>query len=138
MEENRSIDEMLTRIEESERKQEKYARRQSLMTMVMALCCVGIFCVVLLAYQNVIPTAQKSIQAIGEVAEDLAAISNQLTEADLAGLVEHVDRMAVNSEQGIQQALEQINSIDIEELNRAIQALSDVVSPLAKLMGMFG
>lgn len=137
MEENRSVEELLTRIEESERRQEKYAKRQFLMSMVMALCCVGIFCAVLLAYQNVVPTAQKSLQTIGAVAEDLGQISNQLTEADLAALVEHVDQLAVNSEQGVQKALEQINAIDIDSLNQAIQDLSDVVSPLAKLMGRF-
>jgi len=137
MEENKKLEELLTRIDESERKQEKYAKRQYLMTMVMALCCVGIFCAVLMAYQSVVPTAQKSLQTIGAVAEDLGQISNQLTEADLASLVGHVDQLAVNSEEGIAKALEQINAIDIEGLNRAIQDLSDVVSPLARLMGRF-
>ena len=56
---------------------------------------------------------------------------------DLAGLVEHVDRLAVTSEEGIKDALEKIESIDIDELNRAIKALSDVVTPLARLMGKF-
>ena len=137
MEENRNLEELLTKIEESERRQEKYAKRQYLMTMVMALCCVGVFCAVLFAYKSVVPTAQRSLQTIGAVAEDLGQISNQLTEADLAALVDHVDKLAINSEEGIQKALEQINSIDIDSLNQAIRDLSDVVSPLAKLMGRF-
>lgn len=138
MEENRNLEELLTRIEESERRQEKYAKSQFFMTIIMAVCCVGVLCAVILAYQSVVPTAQKSLQTIGAVAEDLGQISNQLTEADLAALVEHVDKLAINSEEGIQKALEQINSIDIETLNQAIEDLSSVVSPLAKLMGRFG
>ena len=67
----------------------------------------------------------------------MGQVSNQLTEADLAALVDHVDKLAINSEEGIQKALEQINSIDIDSLNQAIQDLSDVVSPLARLMGRF-
>ena len=137
MEENRNLEEILARIEESERKQEKYMRRQCRMTMVMALCCVGILCAVILAYQNIVPAAQDSLQAIGEVTKDLGEISAQLTEADLAGLVEHVDQMAVTSEEGIKQALEQINAINIAELNQAIQALYEVIAPLAKLMSRF-
>ena len=137
MEENKNLEEILARIEESERKQEKYMRGQFLMTMVMALCCVGVVCAVVLAYQNLVPTAQEALVAINGVTKDLTQISAQLTEADLAALVEHVDNMAVTSEEGIKQALEQINSINIDELNQAIAALYEVISPLAKLMGRF-
>jgi len=137
MEENRNLEEILARIEESERKQESYMRRQFLMTMIMAVCCIGVLAAVILAYRNIVPTAQDALLAIGNVTKDLGEISAQLTEADLGSLVEHVDQMAVTSEEGIKQALEQINAIDIEGLNRAIQDLSDVVSPLARLMGRF-
>lgn len=137
MEENRKLEEILARIEESERKQEMYMRRQFLMTMIMAICCVGVLAAVILAYQNIVPTAQDALLAIGNVTKDLGEISAQLTEADLGSLVEHVDQMAVTSEEGIKQALEQINAINIEELNQAIAALYEVISPLAKLMGRF-
>lgn len=137
MEENRNLEEILARIEESERKQEMYMRCQFLMTMIMAICCVGVLAAVILAYQNIVPTAQDALLAIGNVTKDLGEISAQLTEADLGSLVEHVDQMAVTSEEGIKQALEQINAINIEELNQAIAALYEVISPLAKLMGRF-
>ena len=137
MEENRNLEEILARIEESERKQESYMRRQFLMTMIMAACCVGVLIAVIFAYRNIVPTAQDALMAIGNVTEDLGEISAQLTEADLGSLVEHVDQMAVTSEEGIKQALEQINAINIDELNQAIAALYEVISPLAKLMGRF-
>ena len=47
-------------------------------------------------------------EKIKAVAEDLGQVSNQLTEADLAALVDHVDKLAINSEEGIQKALEQM------------------------------
>lgn len=137
MEENRNLEEILARIEESERKQERYMRRQFLMTLVMAACCVGVLIAVILAYQNIVPTAQDALLAISSVTRDLGEVSAQLTEADLGSLVEHVDRMAVTSEEGIKQALEQINAINIDELNQAIEALYEVISPLARLMARF-
>lgn len=137
MEESRNLEEILARIEESERKQESYMRRQFLMTMIMAACCVGVLIAVIFAYRNIVPTAQDALMAIGNVTEDLGKISAQLTEADLGSLVAHVDQMAVTSEEGIKQALEQINAINIDELNQAIAALYEVISPLAKLMGRF-
>ncbi|MBQ5867989.1 MAG: hypothetical protein IIW68_01515, partial [Lachnospiraceae bacterium] len=75
MEENRKLEELLSKIEESERRQEKYAKRQYLMTIVMALCCVGMFCAVFLAYKSIVLTAQKSLQTIGAVAEELGQVS---------------------------------------------------------------
>ena len=98
-------------------------RRQFLMTLIMAACGVGVLVAVVLAYQNIVPTAQDALLAIGNVTKDLGEISAQLTEADRGSLVEHVDQMAVTSEEGIKQALEQINAINIEELNQAIEAL---------------
>ena len=111
MEENRKLEEILSRIEESERKQETYMKRQFLMTMIMAACCVGVLLAVILAYQNIVPTAQDALLAIGNVTKDLGEISAQLTEADLGSLVEHVDQMAVTSEEGIKL-----------RVNRSIQA----------------
>lgn len=137
MEENRKLEEILARIEESERKQEKYMRRQFMMTTVMALCCVGILCAVILAYQNIVPAAQDALMAVGNVTSNLSEISTELTKVDFRGLVEHVDHMAVTSEEGVKQALEQINAININELNQAIESLYDVIAPLAKLMGRF-
>ena len=51
--------------------------------------------------------------------------------------MEHVDQMAVTSEEGIREALLKIQAINIEELNQAIKGLSDVVSPLARLVSRF-
>ena len=137
MKENRNLEEILARIEESEKKQEQYSKLQFFMSIVMTVSCVGVLLVALFAYKNIVPSAQSALQTIGVVADDLSEISKQLTEADLAGLVEHVDHMAVTSEQGLEQALEKINAINIEELNQAIDALYEVISPLAKLMSRF-
>ena len=43
----------------------------------------------------------------------------------------------MTSEKGVEQALEKINAMDIDTLNQAIQALHDVVEPLAKLTRIF-
>ena len=70
-----------------------------------------------------------SLDTIETVAADLQVVSDQLSRADLETLVEHVDQMAVTSEEGIREALLKIQAINIEELNQAIKGLSDVVSP---------
>lgn len=151
MEENKKMEELLEKIDNSEKQQRSYAKWQFIMSVITAVSCFGIFCVAVMAYQAVVPTvrdmmpvaqemipmAQHSLESISTVAENLNEISSQLISADLAGLVEHVDHMAVASEESLLEALETINAINIEELNTAIRSLSDVVTPLANLMGRF-
>ena len=118
MEENRNLEEVLARIEESERKQEKYMRRQYLLTMVMALCCVGVLCAVILAYQNIVPAAQEAILSIAGVTEDLGAISKQLTEADLQQIKTDSEKLEVFQKTAeTPEILAQIPLLEISEID---------------------
>lgn len=128
---------MMEQLIETEEERKKYARKQFYMLAVMAACTAAVFLLVFSAYVSLVPKLKNSAAEIETATKELRVISRQLSEADLAGLVKHVDQMAVTSEEGVKEALEKIESIDIDELNHAIKSLSDVVSPLAKLMGRF-
>ena len=52
----------------------------------------------------------------------------------LSGLEKYITLL---DQEGVEQALEKIQSIDIEKLNQAIASLNDVVEPLAKLTKIF-
>ena len=52
-------------------------------------------------------------------------------------MVENVDKLVVTSQDGVTQALEKINTMDIEALNKAIANLSAVVEPMAKFFKIF-
>ena len=51
--------------------------------------------------------------------------------------IESITDLADNGSDGMQEALEKMNSIDIEKLNGAISDLSDVVAPMAEFFGRF-
>lgn len=125
------------KLEEAEEKRMFYAKRQLYLSAVAAASCFLLFCVVTAACLSVLPRVHSSLDTIETVAADLQVVSDQLSRADLETLVEHVDQMAVTSEEGIREALLKIQAINIEELNQAIKGLSDVVSPLAKLVNRF-
>lgn len=137
MEERDRLERMMEQLIETEEERKRYARKQFYMLAVMTACTVAVFFLVFLAYVSLVPKLKTSAEEIETATKELRVISRQLSEADLAGLVKHVDQMAVTSEEGVKEALEKIESIDIDELNHAIKSLSDVVSPLAKLMGRF-
>lgn len=125
------------KLEEAEEKRMFYAKCQLYLSAVAAASCFLLFCVVTAACLSVLPRVHSSLDTIETVAADLQVVSDQLSRADLETLVEHVDQMAVTSEEGIREALLKIQAINIEELNQAIKGLSDVVSPLAKLVNRF-
>lgn len=137
MNDNQELKEILKQIEENTSRQKRYAKWECIMSIMMALSCVILVGLAYWASKDVIPVVQDSLIAVEHVTADLAVIADQLIDADLAGLVKHVDQMAVTSEKGIEEALEKINAMDIETLNQAIQALYDVVEPLAKVSRFF-
>ena len=137
MNDNQELKEILKQIEENASRQKRYAKWECIMSIMMALSCVILVGLAYWASKDVIPVVQDSLIAVEHVTADLAVIADQLIDADLAGLVKHVDQMAVTSEKGIEEALEKINAMDIETLNQAIQALYDVVEPLAKVSRFF-
>ena len=137
MNDNQELKEILKQIEENTSRQKRYAKWECIMSIMMALSCVILVGLAYWASKDVIPVVQDSLIAVEHVTADLAVIADQLIAAALAGLVKHVDQMAVTSEKGIEEALEKINAMDIETLNQAIQALYDVVEPLAKVSRFF-
>ncbi len=131
-------EETLRRLEETERERSRYVRMQFYLSAVTAACSVMVLAILMAAYVTVVPDVQKTSEEIRTAAESLNRISSQLSEAELDQMVRNVDRMALTSEESVREALEKIQAIDIDELNRAIQGLSDVVQPFADFMNLFG
>ena len=154
MEKEQQLQEVLQQLERSNRIQARYARLQCWFSLAAALCCAGLLLVVIsllpqvnqvvaeiqnVAQQTVLVAqqAQGLAQQAGTVLTDLETVSRELAAVDLAGMVSNVDALVVSSQDGVAQALEKINTMDIEALNKAIANLSAVVEPLAKFFKVF-
>lgn len=141
MESNQNLQSVLEQLEQSSRKQVRYARIQCFFTIAAAVFCL----ILLITVSSVIPRVTEIAGQVNTLAlqaetvlTNLESVTAQLAQADLAGMVANVDALAVSSQAGMEQALEKISAIDIEALNEAIQKLSDVVTPLANLMKRWG
>lgn len=140
MENTPQLQELLTSLEKSNRRQVRYARLQCLFALLAAVCCAAMLFSVL----SVVPQIQQiagQIQALGAQAEsvltNLESVTNELAEVDLASMVTNVDSLVSDSQTGVKQALDKINELDIASLNQAIADLSAVVKPLADFFGKF-
>lgn len=141
MENTPEIQELMVKLEKSNRQQVRYARLQCIFAILAAVCC----CAMLLAVLSVIPQIQQiavQVQSLGSQAEtvltNLEDVTAKLAQVDLGSMVQNVDLLVSDSQEGVRQALDKINELDIISLNRAISDLSAVVKPLADFFARFG
>ncbi len=113
--------------------QTKIAKLQCILTTLAALACVGMF----LLIWSVMPQIERLSGQMEAVLTNLEIVSGQLAQADLAGMVQDVDKLAETSQQGVEQAMEKLNKLDLDTLNKAIADLADVVEPLARFFNVF-
>ena len=134
MEEKKELQEWMDRLEKFNHQQAKYARLQCLFTVVAAVCCVSLFALVYIK----MPAMRDVVVKMETVLENLETVTDQMADMDLATMVKNVDDLVATSQAGVEQAMDQLNAIDFNTLNRAIDDLADVVDPLAKFFNVFG
>ena len=126
MEEKRDLQELLERLDESNRKQAKYAKWQCILSVAAAVCCVGLFVLV----WQIMPEVRSLTGQMETVLMNLELVTDQLAGMDLGSMVRNVDDLVVTTQEGL-------GAIDFEALNQAIQDLADVVEPLARFFNVF-
>ena len=129
MENEKDLHEVLERLEKSNRQQVKYARLQSLLAVLAAICFIAL----VFAVGSVMPQMMDFVaqtQSIAEEAEillgqaevvltNLEEVTQELTEVEFAEMIGDVDSLVSSSQAGLEETLEKVNSIDIEKLNEA-------------------
>ena len=141
MENNPEIREWMDKLEKSNRQQVRSARLQCFFSFLAAVCCL----LLLLTVAKIVPDIKElsgEISGIALQAEsvltNLETVTQELAAADLEGLVTDVDGLVSVSQAGVENAVEKMNAIDIETLNKAIEDLAKIVEPLAKVSSLFG
>ena len=134
MEENKELLELLQKIEKANRQQVKLTRVVCIFALVAALCCI---CTVGLVY-NVLPQINTIISQMQIVLGNLETATAQLSVMDFTGMVNNVESLVVTAQESLEQTMSNLNTIDFQTLNQAIEDLSKVVEPMSKLMKVFG
>lgn len=143
-------------------KLEKNSRQQALLGKILCVLCAAVLVcslvmtvavtgaasqliAVVTPLQNVagqIEDVAGQVQAMTGQAEtimdNMEIVTQTLADADLGTMVENVNVLAAESQSVVSDALEKLDTIDIDTLNKAIQDLSDVAEPLAKVSKLFG
>ena len=140
MEENKELLELLQKVEKANHQQVRLTRIICILALAAALCCVGTLCLV----YSVLPQITGILPQINAVASQMQVVlgnletaTAQLSQLDLTGMVTNVEELVTTAQSGLEQTMNNVNSIDFATLNKAIEDLSKVVEPLSKLTSIF-
>lgn len=139
--EEKDIREILERLDKSNRQQVRYARLQSILAILAALCFIAL---VFVAGSIVPKLMDFTAEAEGLLAQaevvltNLEDVTSELAQLEYTKMIDDVNGLVVSSQKGLEQTLEKVNSIDIEKLNEAIDGLAKVVEPLTRFFKVFG
>jgi predicted PurR-regulated permease PerM len=139
--EEKDMREILERLDKSNRQQVRYARLQSILAVLAALCFIGLVVVVGSIVPELMDFASEAESLLGQaevVLTNLEDVTNELAQVEFTKMIDDVNGLVTSSQQGLEGTLEKVNSIDIETLNEAIDGLAKVVEPLAKFFKVFG
>ena len=141
MEMNPEMQVYLEKLEKSNRQQVRSARLQCFFSFLAAVCCL----LLLLTVAKIVPDIKELSNEISGIAvkadtvlTNLETDTRELAAADLEGLVTDVNGLVTTSQEGLEGALEKMNAIDLDTLNKAIEDLAKIVEPLAKVSSIFG
>lgn len=126
---------LLKKLEESNERQAKYAKKQYRMSQITALASVLVLALVLYTTSVLIPRVNRLFDDVETVMDSVNVVASELEDAHLGQMVTDIDNLVTSSDQSVKEALDQINSVDIETLNQAIQDLSNLIRPLARFFG---
>ena len=71
------------------------------------------------------------------LAEDLQTTAEGLAQVDWLALTQNINALAADAQAALTEAMEAVDTLDIETLNGAIADLKRIVEPLAKLLDRF-
>lgn len=122
---------MLADLRKSNQEQADYAKRAWIMSLIstIAVMIVAVFIVVYGAFlmpkvNRMLAQAESSLANIQKITEEVASV-------DFEGLISDVGGLVETTEEDLNVTMRKIEGINFEQLNKAIEDLSNVIEPMA-------
>ena len=131
MEEN-NIKILMNDIREQNEIERTYLKKQLNMMKALMFAMVGIFLMLLIAVAVLVPKITTTLDNANVALEQISYTADQMDDVLMS-----VEALVEDSSEGVTKALENMNSIDFEKLNKSIDDFNSVVSPLSSFFGRF-
>ena len=142
MDNNNESVQLLKELLEETKEEKKYLKKQLRTTWIICIVMTVIAAAVFIFLFTLLPKLTVALDNLNVLETDLQTITAELKEADISGTVTSVQSLAESTSklvndcsESLTEAIAKLNSFDVEGLNRAIEDLTSVVEPLAKLFG---
>lgn len=141
MEMNEELKALMEKIESENAGQELYAKKQYTMSKISAAASILILLIVILCAGILMPRILKTFDQMDAIISEATVIIEEVntmtTEVStvLPIMIENTNDLVTSASSGMEEALEKMNSIDVETLNQSIQSLHNIVAPMAKFFG---
>ena len=119
---------LLLQLVQQQQLQTTALKKQLFFTRLAALLLAAVLLAGLWAAGSILPQARGLLDNLGMVSQQLAAV-------DWGQLAQQMNSLAQTSQQSLAIAADQLQKLDLESLNQAIQELEAVIRPLANLFG---
>ena len=127
-----NIKTLMDDIREQNEIERTYLKKQLNMMKVLMLAMTGIFLMLLIAVAVLVPSITSTLDNANAALEQIAYTAEQMDDV-LIGVEDLVEESSV----GVSKALENMNSIDFEKLNKSIDDFNKVISPLSNFFSRF-
>jgi len=130
--EDNNIRTLIDDIREQNEVERKYLKKQLNMMKALMFAMAGIFLTLLIAVAVLVPKLALTLDNANVALEQISFTADQMDDVLIS-----VEALVEDSSEGVTQALENMNSIDFEKLNKSIDDFNSVVSPLSSFFGRF-
>lgn len=113
--------------------QKKYLKKQTRLMQLYSGLLLILIALVTAVFLFLGPRIADVLEASQSVTRDLEKVAADLESVDLSGMLANVNDLVTDSQETVQEALRQMQAIDIETLNEAIDSLYQIVHPLSGL-----
>lgn len=120
----------------TEKAQLKYQKLAFLMSTLSAIFMLAVLIIVIYLANYVIPKVDTIYNRSLTSLKNMETITEELNEAHLGETVRNINNLTLNATGDLSQAMEKLNSIDLETLNASIQNLHNIIEPLAKMFNV--
>ncbi|MBR5597460.1 MAG: hypothetical protein IKW30_08650 [Lachnospiraceae bacterium] len=131
MEEN-NIKTLMDEIRQQNEVERTYLKKQLNMMKALMFAMVGIFLILLVSVGVLVPKVMSTLDNANVALEQISYTAGQMDEVLIS-----VESLVEESSVGVNQALENMNSIDFEKLNGSIEDFNNVISPLSEFFSRF-
>lgn len=136
---NEEMEELLRKLLETNKKEVRYARLAAFFMMALFLVFLAAAVILVpkvvetLSYaNNTIVSAGQILEEADETIKNINTMSSSITQTS-----DNMNGMLTENAQELTKAVENMNSIDFDGLNKAIKDLQDAVGPFASFMNKF-